>query len=101
MRTRVDSLWAQSEQPASRLAADTNITEAKLHNTFHFIIGVNTFRYCYRLGKAEDCARDVYKLLKPGGVCVMIDMNNKFRAFRTLLRDRLTRPKEEYYLPTL
>ena len=30
------------------------------------IIGVNTFRYCYRLGMAQECAQEIYDLLKPG-----------------------------------
>jgi len=31
----------------------------------------------------------------------MIDMNRYFPFFRTRLRDRLTRPEDERYLPTL
>jgi SAM-dependent methyltransferase len=68
--------------------------------SFDLILGVNTFRYCHRLGKQLDCAKDIYRLLRPGGVCVNIDMNNRFPVFRS----RFSGPKqdpEETYLPTL
>jgi SAM-dependent methyltransferase len=67
---------------------------------FDLIIGVNTFRYCHRLGKEFECAKDIYRLLRPGGVCVNIDMNNRFPAFRSRLR-RSVESKEESYLPSL
>ncbi len=67
---------------------------------FDLIIGVNTFRYCHRLGKQLDCAKDIYRLLRPGGVCVNIDMNNRFPAFRSRWR-RSKQNTEESYLPTL
>ena len=101
MRSRIKFLIARNEQLVSRLAADRNVAEREVNNTFHFILGVNTFRYCHRLGRADDCARAIYTLLKPGGVCVMIDMNHSFPAFRSRLRDGITRPKEECYIPTL
>ena len=34
---------------------------------FDLIVGVNTFRYCHRLGTQLDCAQDIYRLLRPGG----------------------------------
>ena len=67
---------------------------------FDLIIGVNTFRYCHRLGKQVECAQDIRRLLSPGGVCVNIDMNNRFPAFRSNLR-RKDKDTEECYLPTL
>lgn len=67
---------------------------------FDLIIGVNTFRYCHRLGKQVDCAMDIYQLLRAGGVCVNIDMNNRFPAFRSRLR-RSDNGAPECYLPSL
>ena len=101
VRHKVKFLVARSETMDKELAADLNVHPTELHNSFHLVIGVNTFRYCCRAGTARDCAHAIYDLLKRGGVCVVIDMNNKFPLFRTRLRDRLTRPKEERYLPTL
>jgi SAM-dependent methyltransferase len=72
-----------------------------LQNSFHLILGVNTFRYCFRLGKQAKAADDIFFLLKPGGRTVMIDMNHSFPFFRTRLRDRLTKPAGQRYLPTL
>ena len=41
-------------------------------------------------------------LLAPGGVCVNIDMNNRFPFFRSALKNALRRPsEEECYLPSL
>jgi SAM-dependent methyltransferase len=68
--------------------------------SFDLIIGVNTFRYCHRLGKQLDCAKDICQLLRPGGICINIDMNSRFPVFRS----RLSAPKqasEDTYLPTL
>jgi hypothetical protein len=77
---------------------------SRLENSFHFIIGVNTIRYCHRAGKQSDCARDIFRLLAPGGVCVVIDMNDRFPAFRSTLKNKLRGKKkqeEECYLPSL
>ncbi len=68
--------------------------------SFDLIIGVNTFRYCHRLGKQLNCAKDVYRLLRPGGISVNIDMNNRFPAFRSRF-SRSEQDPEESYLPTL
>lgn len=94
---------ARNEQLIEDLVADRDIETDQL-SSFDLIVGVNTFRYCHRLGKEVDCARDVYRLLRPGGVCIMIDMNNRFPAFRS----RLRRPRNiqmespaECYLPSL
>jgi SAM-dependent methyltransferase len=70
--------------------------------TFHFILGVNTIRYCHAAKKELDCARDIFKLLVPGGLCVAIDMNNRYPCFRSDLKNRLRRQKEEEcYVPSL
>jgi SAM-dependent methyltransferase len=92
---------ARNEQLISDLAQGLSVPPSELRNSFHLILGVNTFRYCHRLGKQAECARDIADLLTPGGVCIMIDMNHNFPAFRSKFRDRKTKPAEERYLPTL
>ena len=72
----------------------------EIAGSFDLIIGVNTFRYCHRIGKELDCAQDIYQLLRPGGVCINIDMNAGFPAFRSRLR-RQDLDQAECYLPTL
>ena len=43
-----------------------------------------------------------FHLLVPGGVCVVIDMNNRFPLFRSDLKNRLRRKKEKQcYVPSL
>ncbi len=94
---------ARNEQLVEDLVADLGIQADQL-SSFDLIVGVNTFRYCHRLGKEVDCARDVYRLLRPGGVCIMIDMNNRFPAFRSRLRRSRQGQMEspaECYLPSL
>jgi SAM-dependent methyltransferase len=91
---------ARNEALASDLAAAMDVPTEKLAKTFHVILGVNTFRYCHRLSKQLECAQAISDLLVPGGICVMIDMNRKFPAFKSKLR-LSTEPKEERFLPTL
>jgi SAM-dependent methyltransferase len=91
---------ARNEQLASDLASALKTSEKKLANSFQLILGVNTFRYCHRLGKEMNCAQAIAGLLAPGGICIMIDMNRRFPAFRSRFR-RTTETKEEKYLPTL
>lgn len=111
-RTAIDSLprqlaakvsfhVARNEQLSSDLAASLGRDVSALFGTFDFIFGVNTFRYCNRLGKADECARDILQLLRPGGVCVMIDMNDRFPLFRSNFRRDGNESREETYLPTL
>jgi SAM-dependent methyltransferase len=90
---------AHNEKLVEDLASDVG-GEKQLLGSFDLIIGVNTFRYCHRLGKGLDCASDIYRLLRPGGVCINIDMNNRFPVFRSRLRGQETN-REECYLPTL
>jgi hypothetical protein len=65
------------------------------------IFGINTIRYCHRLKSENDNAQQVHALLKDQGVCIVIDMNDKFPAFRSRLHDRVTKDKESCYLPSL
>jgi SAM-dependent methyltransferase len=90
---------ARNEQLKQDLVAGLGGREDRV-GTFDLIIGVNTSRYCHRFGKQLDCTEDIYRLLRPGGVCVMIDMNSRFPAFRSRLRGLEQNPAE-CYLPSL
>ena len=103
-RSRVQFCVAKNETLLEDLSAGLEQELSKLENYFQFIIGVNTIRYCHRAGKQLDCARDIFRLLAPGGVCVVIDMNNRFPVFRSALKNKLRGKKEqelECYLPSL
>ena len=103
-RSRVQFCVAKNETLLEDLSADMGKERPELENSFDFIIGVNTIRYCHRAGKQLDCARDVFHLLAPGGVCVVIDMNDRFPAFRSALKNKLrgkSKREEECYLPSL
>ncbi len=103
-RSQVQFCVAKNETLLENMSARLGQELSKLENSFHFIIGVNTIRYCHRAGKQLDCARDILRLLAPGGVCVVIDMNDCFPAFRSALKNKLYGKKEhedECYLPSL
>src|SRR6266699_7033507 len=103
-RSRVQFCVAKNETLLEDLSAGLGQQLSKLENSFQFIIGVNTIRYCHRAGKQFDCARDIFRLLAPGGICVVIDMNDRFPAFRSALKNTLRGKKEreeECYLPSL
>jgi SAM-dependent methyltransferase len=93
---------AKNESLISDLAASAGIEKSSLQNSFHFILGVNTIRYCHDAKKERDCVRDIFNLLVPGGICLVIDMNNRFAFFRSDLRNRFRRKKEKQcYVPSL
>jgi SAM-dependent methyltransferase len=93
---------AKNESLISDLSASTGTEKSKLEKSFHFILGVNTIRYCHAAKREMDNARDIFELLVPGGVCVVIDMNNRFPLFRSDLKNRFRRQKEEQcYVPSL
>jgi len=91
---------ARNENLSLDLSAASGTPADRLFGSFDFVFGVNTFRYCHRLHKSKDCAGDILRLLRPGGVCVMIDMNDKFPLFRSRLKGTVESP-EEAYLPSL
>jgi SAM-dependent methyltransferase len=91
---------ARNENLSLDLAAASGTPAERLYGSFDFVFGVNTFRYCHRLQKSHQCAGDIIRLLRPGGVCVMIDMNDRFPLFRSKLKGTVESP-EEAYLPTL
>ena len=93
---------AKNESLISDLAVSAGIEKSSLQNSFYFVLGVNTIRYCHDAKRERDCVRDIFNLLVPGGVCVVIDMNNRFPLFRSDLRNRLRRKNEKQcYVPSL
>jgi SAM-dependent methyltransferase len=99
---RVRFTVASNETLARDLATGLGRRAEELEGTFDLVVGVNTFRYSHRLQKADDCARDIWRLLAPGGYSVMIDMNRRFPLFRSRLADMVRgRRSEEAYLPSL
>jgi SAM-dependent methyltransferase len=98
---KVHFVVARNEQLISDLSAALDLSRDELMNSFHVILGVNTFRYCHRLGKALQCAQDIAHLLRPGGICINIDMNRRFPAFRSKWRSSRNIPAIERYLPSL
>ena len=100
-RERVRFCEAKNENLVEDLTKALGIPEGSLLGSFDFILGVNTIRYCIRLKTDEKCAKEIHNLLTDGGVCVVIDMNNKFPAFRSTIKDWLTKERLAYYLPTL
>lgn len=99
-RDKVSFYVARNERLSADLAIAVECSAEELRQSFDLIFGVNTFRYCQRLGNALDCAADIHRLLRPGGVVVMIDMNDRFPVFRSHLR-RGVKNREEVYLPSL
>jgi SAM-dependent methyltransferase len=93
---------AKNETLISDISTSAGIEKSSLQNSFHFVLGVNTIRYCHDAKKEQECVRDIFNLLVPGGICVVIDMNNRFPLFRSDLRNKLRREKEKQcYVPSL
>src|SRR5262249_16118534 len=91
-----------NESLVADILAHAGVEKAKVKNAFHFILGVNTIRYCHDADKEQDCARDLFDLLVPGGMCVVIDMNDRYPCFRSDLKNRFSGQKEEEcYVPSL
>ena len=103
-RQKVDFCVAKNENLVDELSAGLGTHDAELRNSFSFILGVNTIRYCHRADKEDECSRAIFELLTPGGIAVVIDMNDRFPAFRSALKKKLGGQKEdeeECYLPSL
>jgi SAM-dependent methyltransferase len=93
---------ARSESLIGDIAASIGKARTTCENSFHFILGVNTIRYCHAAKKEMDNVHEIFNLLAPGGVCVVIDMNNRFPLFRSELRNRIRwKKKPQCYIPSL
>jgi SAM-dependent methyltransferase len=83
-------------------AAGLGIGKAELAGSFDLVFGVNTIRYCHRLNNVDHCVQNIRGLLREGGICINIDMNRKFPAFRSRLREcRVKQEETATLLPTL
>ena len=92
---RLEFHQAKNESLLTDLSVALKKEKSDLRGAFDFIFGVNTIRYCHDAGNELDCAKDIFQLLVPGGVCVVIDMNCGFPLFRSDLKNRLRSIKEE------
>jgi SAM-dependent methyltransferase len=92
---------ARNENLGQDLSQAVGTPIETLSGSLDLIIGVNTFRYCYRLKKDVDCARDILRLLRPGGISVVFDMNTRFPLFRSRLNGHDQRDPVATYVPTL
>lgn len=92
---------ASNENLLTELSSAIGSDQTTLSDSFHLVLGINTFRYCHRLKKEKEGAKNVFELLVNGGSCIIIDMNARFPFFRSKIRDRLKKPADERYLPSL
>jgi len=92
---------ARHENLVDDVTKDLGIQKETLLGSFDLMLGVNTIRYCHRLKTEDEVAATIKGLLSDKGVCVIIDMNDKFPAFRSRVRDRLAKDAKAYYLPSL
>ena len=101
-RDKIQFCVARNETLIGDISASAGSARTTLADSFHFILGVNTIRYCHAIGKELENARDIFSLLAPGGICVVIDMNNRFPVFRSDVRNWFRLHKEEEcYVPSL
>jgi len=92
---------ARNEYLIADVTRELGLEKELLAGSFDLVIGVNTVRYCHRLKNEQDCANGIHELLADGGLCISIDMNAKFPAFRSRLRNLLTKPPESTHIPSL
>jgi hypothetical protein len=92
---------ARHENLIEEVTIGLGLRKEELLDSFDLMVGVNTIRYCHRLNNETDVAATIKSLLANSGVCVVIDMNDKFPAFRSRFRDRLAKQERAYYLPSL
>jgi 2-polyprenyl-3-methyl-5-hydroxy-6-metoxy-1,4-benzoquinol methylase len=98
---KVQFCVARHENLIEEVTKGLGVREVDLLGSFDVMLGVNTVRYCHRLMKENEVAATITELLADRGVCIVIDMNDKFPAFRSRFRDRLAKDARAYYLPSL
>jgi SAM-dependent methyltransferase len=92
---------ARHESLIEGATAGLGVRKEDLLGSFDVMLGVNTIRYCHRLMNENEVAATISSLLADRGVCIIIDMNDKFPVFRSRFRDRLAKEARAYYLPSL
>lgn len=98
---KVNFCLAKNESLVEDVTREMRIPEEALLGSFDLLLGVNTIRYSHRLSNQIDCTKGIYNLLAKGGVCVNIDMNDKFPAFRSRIRDWKKGDALATYIPSL
>ena len=98
---KVSFCLAKNESLAEDVTRELRVPEEKLIGSFDLLLGVNTIRYSHRLSNQIECAKGIYNLLAKGGVCVNIDMNDKFPVFRSKIRDWKKGDALATYIPSL
>jgi SAM-dependent methyltransferase len=101
LMNKVQFCVARNEALIADITHELSLPIESQAGSFDLIFGVNTVRYCHRLKNEQDCADGVFQLLAEGGVCISIDMNSGFPAFRSRFRNLMTKPDESCYLPSL
>ena len=101
LNQKINYIVAGNEKLMADLSRGLNQSSEQLKNAFDCVVGVNTFRYAHRLRSENQCARDIFDLLRPGGYSVMIDMNRYFPFFRSKLRHMFSPRTNETYIPSL
>lgn len=93
---------ASNENLVEEGAAGLGVRKDELLGSFDVVFGVNTIRYCHRLNNVDRCVHGIGQILREGGICINIDMNRKFPAFRSRLREwRAKQEESATFLPTL
>ena len=93
---------ASNEDLVEQGARGLGVARDELIGSFDLVFGVNTIRYNHRLGNVDRCVGSIRQLLKQGAICIVIDMNRKFPAFRSRLREWRTKQDEHsIFLPSL
>ena len=77
---------ARNESLIEEGAKELGLGKGELIGSFDLVFGVNTIRYGHRLENVDQCVGGISGLLRDSGVCIVIDMNRKFPAFRSRLR---------------
>lgn len=92
---------ARNESLIEEGAKELGLGKGELIGSFDLVFGVNTIRYGHRLENVDQCVGGISGLLRDSGVCIVIDMNRKFPAFRSRLRGWGKKDTEDTFLPTL
>ena len=98
---KVQFCVARNEYLIADVTRELGLEKESLSGSFDLILGVNTVRYCHRLKNEQDCANGIHELLADGGLCISIDMNAKFPAFRSRFHSLLTKAQESTHIPSL